>query len=48
LFLCLLTGRPLTEMDSFPHQNLVLYKVTFDGEKFSIESFNNADHLKHA
>ncbi|MBC7399112.1 MAG: histidine phosphatase family protein [Mucilaginibacter sp.] len=48
LFLCLLTGRPLTEMDSFPHQNLVLYKVTFDGEKFAIESFNNADHLKHA
>jgi broad specificity phosphatase PhoE len=47
LLLCLLTGRPLTEMDSFPHQNLVLYKVTFDGEKYAIESFNNADHLKH-
>jgi broad specificity phosphatase PhoE len=47
LFLCLLTGRPLTEMDLFPHQNLVLYKVTFDGEKFEIVSFNNAEHLKH-
>jgi broad specificity phosphatase PhoE len=47
LFLCLLTGRPLTEMDTFPHQNLVLYKVTFDGEKFEIVSFNNAKHLKH-
>jgi probable phosphoglycerate mutase len=48
LFLCLLTGKPLTEMDSFPHQNLVLYKVTFDGEKFDIASFNNSDHLKNA
>lgn len=47
LFLCLLTGKPLTEMDSFPHQNLVLYKVTFDGEKFEIVDFNNAEHLKH-
>jgi broad specificity phosphatase PhoE len=47
LLLCLLTGKPLTEMDSFPHQNLVLYKVIFDGEKYAIESFNNADHLKH-
>lgn len=45
LFLCLLTERPLTEMDSFPHQNLVLYKVAFDGEKFSIIDFNNAAHL---
>lgn len=48
LLLCLLTGKPLTEMDSFPHQNLVLYKVTHDGEKFEIVEFNNADHLKIA
>jgi broad specificity phosphatase PhoE len=47
LFLCLLTGKPLTQMDTFPHQNLVLYKVTFDGEKFEIVSFNNSEHLKH-
>ena len=46
LFLCILTGKPLTEMDNFPHQNLVLYKVTFDGEKFEIADFNNAIHLK--
>jgi broad specificity phosphatase PhoE len=45
LFLCILTGKPLTEMDNFPHQNLVLYKVTFDGEKFEIADFNNALHL---
>lgn len=47
LFLCLLTGRPLTDMDNFPHQNLVLYKVIFDGDKFDIAEFNNAEHLKH-
>lgn len=47
LFLCLLTGKPLTEMDNFPHQNLVLYKVVFDGSKFDIIDFNNSEHLKH-
>lgn len=46
LFLCILTGKPLTEMDNFPHQNLVLYKVTFDGDRFEIVDFNNAKHLK--
>jgi len=46
LLLCLLTGKPLTEMESFPHQNLVLYKVTYDGAKFEILDFNNAEHLK--
>jgi len=48
LFLCLLIGKPLTEMEDFPHQNLVLYKVTFDGEKFEITDFNNVEHLKRA
>jgi broad specificity phosphatase PhoE len=47
LFLCLLTGRPLTEMENYPHQNLVLYKVTFDGDKFEIVDFNNSAHLKN-
>jgi broad specificity phosphatase PhoE len=46
LFLCLLTNRPLTEMEAFPHQNLVLYKVTYDGSRFEIADFNNAIHLK--
>jgi probable phosphoglycerate mutase len=46
LFLCQLTNKPLTEMDTFPHQNLVLYKVIYDGEKFEITDFNNSAHLK--
>jgi broad specificity phosphatase PhoE len=45
LFLCLLTNKPLTEMESFPHQNLILYKVTYDGDKFEIADFSNAMHL---
>jgi broad specificity phosphatase PhoE len=48
LLLCLLTRKPLTEMDNFPHQNLVLYKVTYDGSKYEIVDFNNAAHLKNA
>jgi probable phosphoglycerate mutase len=48
LLLCLLTNRPLTEMDAFPHQNLVLYKIAYDGKKYEIIDFNNAEHLKNA
>lgn len=47
LLLCLLTDKPLTQMDSFPHQNLVLYKVIYNGSKFEIVDFNNAEHLKN-
>jgi probable phosphoglycerate mutase len=46
LLLCILTNKPLTEMESFPHQNLVLYKVVYDGSKYEIVDFNNAEHLK--
>lgn len=46
LFLCVLLGKPLTEMENFPHQNLVLYKVIYDGDKFEIADFNNALHLQ--
>jgi broad specificity phosphatase PhoE len=47
LFLCLLTDVPLTKMEEFPHQNVILYKVTYDGEKFVIADFNNSNHLKN-
>jgi broad specificity phosphatase PhoE len=48
LLLCILTNKPLSEMDTFPHQNLVLYKVTYNGEKFEIIDFNDAEHLKNS
>lgn len=47
LFLCLLTNRPLEEMDSFPHSNTTLYKLAFDGLEFQIVDFNNTSHLIH-
>jgi broad specificity phosphatase PhoE len=46
LLLCWITGKPLTEMEEFPHQNLVLYKVTWDGINYEIVDPNNALHLK--
>ena len=46
LLLCWITGHPLTEMETYPHQNLILYKLTYDGDKFEFVDFNNAEHLK--
>jgi probable phosphoglycerate mutase len=48
LLMCILTNLPLTQMDNFPHQNLVLYKVTYDGSQFEIVEANNAKHLKNS
>lgn len=48
LLMCILTEQPLTQMDTFPHQNLVLYKVTYNGSKFEVVEANNAKHLKNA
>ncbi len=47
LLLCILTNKSLTEMDTFPHQNLVLYKVFYDGANYQIIVFNDSEHLKH-
>lgn len=47
LLLCILTNKPLTDMENFPHQNLVLYKVVYDGAKYEIVDFNKALHLQH-
>ncbi len=47
LFLCLLTHKPLTEMDTFPHTNTTLYKLVYDGNEFHILEFNNTKHLEN-
>ncbi len=47
LFLCLLTNRPLAEMDNFPHSNTTLYKLGYDGKEFHILDFNNTNHLNN-
>lgn len=46
LLLCLLLGKPLSEMGDFPHQNTTLYKLNYTDGKFSLIEFNNTDHLK--
>lgn len=46
-FLCLLTGRPLKEMDEFPHQNTGMYVLEHTGNHlFEIKHFNQTEHLK--
>lgn len=46
LLLCLLLGKPLSEMSIFPHQNTTLYKLNYVDGKFSVIDFNNTVHLK--
>ena len=46
LLMCLLTNRPMSEMYDFPHQNTGLYRVTLNGDVFTIADANNTDHLK--
>ncbi|MCX2574451.1 histidine phosphatase family protein [Pedobacter sandarakinus] len=45
VFLCLLLGKPLSEMTEFPHQNTVLYRLGFEDGKFSVLEFNSVLHL---
>ncbi|MEO5675653.1 MAG: histidine phosphatase family protein [Chitinophagales bacterium] len=46
MFLANLLGEDLSAMEKYPHSNLTLYKLIFDGERFSITIYNNRDHLK--
>ncbi len=45
LFLCHLLQKDLTEMDSFPHSNVTLYRLLHDGNAFQLLDFNNTDHF---
>ena len=45
VFLCLLTGAPLSKMTDFPHRNTVLYRLSYEDGKFSIIDFNDTRHL---
>ncbi len=40
VFLAQLLNYPLSQMDTFEHDNLCLYKIGFTGEQFFIEVFN--------
>lgn len=45
ILLCTLLKKPLSEMDSFPHNNLSLYKLTLVNDNFELELFNDLKHL---
>lgn len=45
ILLCTMLGRPLKEMDTFPHNNVSLYKLNYSEEGFLIEMFNDIGHL---
>jgi len=45
MFLALLLNEDLRMMDNYPHHNLTLYKLIFDGHCFTTTLFNNMDHL---
>ena len=45
ILLCQLMNYPLRSMDMFEHQNLGLYKLHHSGNQFTVELYNNGDHL---
>jgi len=47
IFLCLLLGKDLREMDSFAHHNLGLYLLNYQENKFLLQAANDISHLEH-
>lgn len=45
LLLCYLLDFDLSQMDTFPHSNVSLYRLLYNGEKFELMDFNNTDHF---
>lgn len=46
ILLCTLLGKSLTQMDTFAHSNLCLYKLIQTNNKFEIELSNDIRHLQ--
>ncbi|MCR5889232.1 histidine phosphatase family protein [Hymenobacter sp. J193] len=46
VLLCQLLGYPLSQMDSFEHHNLCLYKLHYTGSLFTVRSFLDLRHLQ--
>lgn len=45
IILCQLLNYPLKSMDIFEHENLCLYLLNQTGTMFSVEKYNNTNHL---
>ncbi|MFZ2904668.1 MAG: histidine phosphatase family protein [Cyclobacteriaceae bacterium] len=46
ILLCYLLHYPLRSMDMFEHENACLYILNYTGSMFSVELYNNVDHLQ--
>jgi len=46
ILLCILLNYPLKSMDMFEHENLCLYLLEYDGDKFTIRLHNDISHLR--
>ncbi len=46
ILLCWLTGKDLSEMDSFKHHNLGLYVLVYEQGKWEVETHNDLTHLE--
>jgi len=44
--LCTMLDKPLSEMETFPHNNLSLYKLNQKHDRFELDWFNYTEHLK--
>jgi phosphoserine phosphatase len=47
LLLCILLNKPMSDMETFPHQNTTLYRLNLTENGFVLIDFNNTDHLNH-
>jgi broad specificity phosphatase PhoE len=45
ILMCMLLNYPLKSMDMFEHENLCLYLLNYTGSMFSVERYNDRDHL---
>ncbi len=45
IMLCLMLNYPLSAMDLFEHQNLCLYQLTHTGSMFTLDKFNDNNHI---
>lgn len=46
ILLCYLLNYPMRCMDMFEHQNLCLYVLNYTGAMFSVEAYDDVDHLR--
>lgn len=46
ILLCMMLNYPLKSMDMFEHENLCLYQLHHTGSMFTVEKYNDTNHLR--